>query len=291
MSDESESSVDNQEVKVVYDIVDIIQLRQSASRDYLEVNPVLRAVVDGVCDEKSVLGLLNGVPDVVQLIWDLVVTSWGRCIKEPTREDYGNVKNPAVMRLICRDYGDCEFPKPTGIRINMMPFVMAESFEESRLPKYLKPYWNAFLGRKFWLSESHMFYIEGNMVSKNQIGKIGYLTIDERKVKAGETQRRPGLHTDCPGKLMLCRENNTDDYICLGRVTPEEEEKVYKLIDANFGEGHSEESIVNFVHPWGMTFPRESFELMGGIYMRATWKTRIVCGIARCKRTMLTGPR
>ena len=134
---------------------------------------------------------------------------------------------------------------------------MAETFEESRLPKYLKPYWNAFFGRKFWIyryTDMHRsHYTEGKMISKNQIKKIGYLTIDESEVKAGETQRRPGLHTACPGKLMLYRENNTDDYIFLGRVTREEEEKIYKLIDANFGEGHSEESIVNFVHPWGMT--------------------------------------
>ena len=230
---------DKQKVKVVYDIVDVIQLRQSTSREYLEVNPVLRAFVDGVCDENCVLGLLNGVSDVVQQIWDLVVTSWRRCILEATHEGYGDVKNPAVMRLSARpvDYNDYRgykksclftFPKPTGIRINMMPFVMAETFEESRLPKYLKLYWNAFLGRKFWIyrytdmHQSH--YTEGNMISKNQIGKIGYVTIDESRVKAGETPLRPGLHTDCPGKLMLCRENNTDDYICLGRFTPEEEE-------------------------------------------------------------------
>ena len=182
MSDDgSETSVDEQEVKVVYDIVDVIQLRQLASREYLEINPVLRALVDGVCDENCVLGLLNGVLDVVQQIWDLVVSSWGRCIKEPILNEgyHGHVKNPAVMMLSVRpdvdnDYRECKFPKPIGIRINMMPFVMAETFEESRLPKYLEPYWKAFLGRKFWIYRSH--YTEANITFWTPAGKRSYKT-------------------------------------------------------------------------------------------------------------------
>ena len=229
--------------KTVYDILDVIQLRQSASREYLEINPVLRAVVDGLCDGNCVLGLLNGVLDIVQQISDHVVAAWGRYIKESTRGVYYN-SNMAFTLLSPAKEDFCEFPTPTGIRINM--FVMAEKFEESRLPQYLKPYWNAFLGRNFWIYHSR--YTDGNMISKNQIGKIGYLTIDESRVKAGETQRRPGLHTDCPGKLMLCRENNTDDYICLGRVTPEEEEEVYRMID---GEGYTEKNTKKRMIPWG----------------------------------------
>ena len=36
-------------------------------------------------------------------------------------------------------------------------------------------------------------------LESEQIGKIGYLTIQESRVNKGETQRRPGIHTERPG--------------------------------------------------------------------------------------------
>ena len=38
--------------------------------------------------------------------------------------------------------GLATFPPPTGININMMPFIVGgKGFKSCRLPKYLKPYW------------------------------------------------------------------------------------------------------------------------------------------------------
>ena len=37
----------------------------------------------------------------------------------------------------------------------------------------------------------------------SEIGKVCYLTIQENLVEAGKSQRRPGLHVDCPGTVKL----------------------------------------------------------------------------------------
>ena len=40
-----------------------------------------------------------------------------------------------------REEGKHQFPKPSNVNINMMPFIVAEDFKSSKLPKYVKPYW------------------------------------------------------------------------------------------------------------------------------------------------------
>ena len=37
---------------------------------------------------------------------------------------------------------------------------------------------------------------------RSEIGKVGFLTIHEAEVNAGESHRRGGLHIDCPGMLL-----------------------------------------------------------------------------------------
>jgi hypothetical protein len=61
-----------------------------------------------------------------------------------------------------------EFPEPTGIKCNMMPFIQGDS---NSLPEWCKPY-------KTLIDNT---YIEH--------GEIGHLTIDEAFVDAGESQR------------------------------------------------------------------------------------------------------
>ena len=36
-----------------------------------------------------------------------------------------------------------------------------------------------------------------------ELGKVCYLTIQESFVESGATQRRPGVHVDCPGVIRL----------------------------------------------------------------------------------------
>jgi len=80
-----------------------------------------------------------------------------------------------------KEIGPIKFPVWTGIRIQMMPFVMHDM---ASLPPELA----------HWLAA-----LTTVMASCREIVGVGYLTIDERVVKAGETHRRPGLHVDGMG--------------------------------------------------------------------------------------------
>lgn len=71
------------------------------------------------------------------------------------------------------------FPAPTNIQINMMPFVMGD-------PSSLPPQLHAYLP----------FVEQALQVVPGERGKIGYITIEESWVEAGATHRRSGLHTD-----------------------------------------------------------------------------------------------
>jgi hypothetical protein len=63
----------------------------------------------------------------------------------------------------------------------MLPFIFEE---ESSLPEEFALYWPL---RK------------PCAVGDEERGKVGYLTVDERLVKQGESHRRPGLHCESPG--------------------------------------------------------------------------------------------
>ncbi|CAL1136543.1 unnamed protein product [Cladocopium goreaui] len=77
------------------------------------------------------------------------------------------------------------FPPSSGIDVNMMPFRMGD---KASLPKQLKGYWPL---------------IEACRLPQEEIGKVGFLTIQETDVTAGDAQRRPGLHLETPGVVML----------------------------------------------------------------------------------------
>lgn len=75
--------------------------------------------------------------------------------------------------------GSVGLPNPSGQRILMMPFLLNEPWRT--LPPFLnewKRYIDAMVG-----------------IGPMQEG-VGYLTIDERFIRAGQVQRRPGLHVD-----------------------------------------------------------------------------------------------
>merc|ERR1719277_2309438 len=66
-----------------------------------------------------------------------------------------------------------------------MPFVMGK---KESLPEHLHSYWP--LIEACGLSENN----------EAEIGKIGYLTVDEQEITEDQTtHRRAGLHTDSPG--------------------------------------------------------------------------------------------
>lgn len=81
---------------------------------------------------------------------------------------------PAVVEV-----GLVSFPPPTGININMMPFIMGYG---SSLPVDLHVYEPL---------------IQACGLEEGQTGKIGYLSIMESAVTAERpSQRRPGIHTE-----------------------------------------------------------------------------------------------
>jgi len=113
------------------------------------------------------------------------------------------------------------FPPPSGININMMPFVVGSSFKACRLPKYIQPYWDLILAcicpelnkeaEPWWPRTS----------DPSDVGKVYFLTIQESHVEAGQAQRRPGVHVDSAGKVIVRRkemEMQTPTAIILGEA-------------------------------------------------------------------------
>lgn len=80
------------------------------------------------------------------------------------------------------DLGRLRLPPFTGVRVVMMPFLMEEP--HGSIPEFFSAYRPAI---------SHICEIA--TVKQG----VGYLTIDEALVRAGETHRRPGLHVDGAG--------------------------------------------------------------------------------------------
>lgn len=85
----------------------------------------------------------------------------------------------------CEYVADCALPAFTGIRIMMMPLVIGDM---KTIPDYLHD-WKRAINRLFDCD----FYRHG---TDRDLGRVGYLTIDEKEVRPGETHRRAGLHVD-----------------------------------------------------------------------------------------------
>ena len=84
-----------------------------------------------------------------------------------------------------------------------MPFKVGEDFESCQLPEYIEPYWPLIstclepqMARASW----HMW---PRRSIPSDVGKVYYLTIQESWVDKGNSQRRPGLHVDSPGKVKF----------------------------------------------------------------------------------------
>ena len=139
------------------------------------------------------------------------------------------------MPRFAMDDKEIRFPLPRKIKINMMPFILGRDFESCRLPAECFIYWYEMI--------SHCLFDD------DEIGKVCYLTIDERKVKKNHSQRRPGIHTERPGRLGLRNE---------------------LLSGTNEGQGTSQIQYSRTYHHWGFgraSFEKDSFKIKGGIFM------------------------
>jgi len=83
------------------------------------------------------------------------------------------------------------FPLPCegGLNVNMMPFIMGEKHS---LPENLHGYWDLIQRCVATLQES----MEDDTELPRQKNRVGYLTVQESVVQGGNSQRRPGLHTE-----------------------------------------------------------------------------------------------
>ena len=178
----------------------------SESKDIItRLNPVARAILQGLYDTESPLHKLLGLHYVLKAIWNNVIDHWRSRIKVSIGYDtLGPFPKPLSSPLNDEwfvsfvkvktgsgyHHGELavQFPKPTDININMMPFVMESDFKKTKLPRNLRFYWESVIK---------------HCIVDSEVGNIGYLTIDERYVDEGLSHRRPGVHTESPGVTML----------------------------------------------------------------------------------------
>ena len=192
-------------------------------------NTVSKVLLEGLYDPESDLSKLRGCPHIMRIIWDMVTAYWREMVELPNKPQtdarYGdgdiNIGEMAPSYLFLMPLrirrsrgGNYCFPPPSDININMMPFVVGFTFEKSKLPEYVRPYWDMIEACLY----PEMERAWNNMWPKGQIpsekGKVNYLTVQESLVEPGTAQRRPGLHVDSPGKVKI--KNRDDDSLIEG---------------------------------------------------------------------------
>ena len=172
--------------------------------------PILKVFLAGLYDEESHLSKLRGCDNIIKAIWTEVRDYYQSAVTDGTFNlntyrnscfiDLQKISLPPLQlqpweafslqdnKSEGQSNNTPEFPPPSGININMMPFISSEQFENCRLPKYLTPYRDLI---------RHCVRHEKERNSSS-IGKVFYLSIEESKVELGFPQRQPGLHVDRP---------------------------------------------------------------------------------------------
>ena len=151
----------------------------SSTKQSRKSRPVLKVFLEGLYDEGSNLSKLRGCDHVIKTIWTYItdfykLASTGQCV----------VKCILPIR----------FPPASGINVNMMPFIASRQFENCRLPEFLEPY--KFLIEYIVLCETRRKVSTLGLSILDTLGKVFYLSIEERKFKKGTCQGRPGLHVN-----------------------------------------------------------------------------------------------
>uniref|UniRef100_A0A7S4P5A3 Uncharacterized protein n=1 Tax=Paramoeba aestuarina TaxID=180227 RepID=A0A7S4P5A3_9EUKA len=135
------------------------------------INDIFLTFLLGVSDKDCPLHVFHGKSEILVKIFDYVKKYWTAHIQE------GDVYAALVGRVT--------FPKPRGININMMPILMGVT---ESIPKEYHHY---------------LPLLAACPISRNEWGQVGYLTIHESEVEdEGQSQRRGGIHTECPGFIL-----------------------------------------------------------------------------------------
>lgn len=115
----------------------------------------------------------------------------------------GSPPDPNLVRVNASDHyrpancaftkcGTISFPTPSGIDVNMLPFIMGE---KTSLPDELQKYYDPLVAQC--------------PLGFDEMGKVCYLSITERFITKGDTQRRGGLHLEAPIHRCSFRPGNT----------------------------------------------------------------------------------
>jgi hypothetical protein len=233
----------------------------SSGAGWQRVNPVLHTLLLGTLskDHSCQWRKLRGqTKTLLRMIWLFVREMWLAHIKRGA--NYARLAKtgrppvfrwllPLRMRPVEQSYfyvldlhGETLFPPSRGINVNMMPFVLND---ENSLPTDLRHYWPL---------------IRHCRTDHAQYDAVCYLTIQESDVKAGQAQRRPGIHTESPGIVRTAAVPARDSADSAGSGDDGKNEVHHS------GEGamavHVDEEW------WGRG--RITTELVGGIFMAST---------------------
>lgn len=148
-------------------------------------NPQFKQIILGSYDKNSPLKKLCGNKDILTKIFTMALKDYSLNI----------IYEPIHKQIIT--YLQITFPKPTGIKINMMPFYL---YKKETLPVEYHDYWNIIKG---CICRDATEGTDRNNIK-------AYLTIEEGFVETGKTQRRPGLHID--STRSFCNKSTNKTY-------------------------------------------------------------------------------
>jgi hypothetical protein len=131
-------------------------------------------ILRGSVDPSNPLALLRANPLVWSTVFDDVASHY---------KEHVDSVGKACLTDNCARW-DFDFPAPTDVNVNMMPFDL---MADDSLPQYLRQYWPVIRACPVPFRAS----------------QIAYLTVHESLVEKGSHQLRPGLHIERPGAISL----------------------------------------------------------------------------------------
>ena len=105
---------------------------------------VTQTILQGLYVPQSQLHLLLGMHHILKIIWNDVVGYWKSCIRRSHDNNLSFVKIKSGYHHTTSDLNwIARFPIPRNININiMMPFMMEKNVHNTKLPEYLRSYWD-----------------------------------------------------------------------------------------------------------------------------------------------------
>eukprot|EP00092_Neocalanus_flemingeri_P001415 GFUD01001511.1.p1 GENE.GFUD01001511.1~~GFUD01001511.1.p1 ORF type:complete len:396 (+),score=91.78 GFUD01001511.1:127-1314(+) len=188
---------------------------------------ISKVLLAGLYDQECPLSMLRGCPHLLRTIWNQITAYWREVVELPIasptdgRFIYGcdlETSNSSfyLSPISCGSFEDEEaeysFPPPADINIEMMPFMVGKSFASCKLPESVRPYWGMIKAALTPEMNRACYHMWPSQALPSDVGKVNYLTIKESYVEIGTSQRRPGLHVDSPGKVILKKEDG-DNFV------------------------------------------------------------------------------